>query len=41
MTKYKKTFTTLQAKIENLKEDESYLSDSDGESHVDSLFILK
>ena len=37
----KKTFTTLQANISYLKEDESDLSDSDGESQADSLFLLK
>ena len=35
MKKAKKTFKTLQAKISDLKEEESDLSDSDGESHAD------
>ena len=37
----KNTFTTLQANIVDLKEEESDLSDSDGESHADSLLFLK
>ena len=38
MKKDKKTFTTLQDKIGDLKGEESDLSDSDGESHEDSFF---
>ena len=41
MKKAKKTFTTLQAKISDIKEGESDLSESYVESHADSLFILK
>ena len=41
MKKSKNTFTTLQSKISELKEDKSDLSDSDGESQEDSFFILK
>ena len=41
MKKYKKIFTILQAKIVELKEKESELSDSDGDSHADSFFLLK
>ena len=41
MNKAKNTFTTLQAKVSDIKEDESDLSDSDGESHADSFFLLK
>ena len=37
----KKTFNTLQAKIEDLKEDESDISESYGESQADSFFLLK
>ena len=41
MNKAKNTFTTLQDQMEELKEYESDLSDSDGESQADSLFLLK
>ena len=41
MKKSKKTFATLQAKIADLKEEESDLSYSDGDSHAESLFLLK
>ena len=37
----KNIFTTLKANISELIEEESDLSDSDGESQEDSLFILK
>ena len=41
MEKAKKTFTYLQAKIAEFKEEKSDLSDSDGESQADWLFLLK
>ena len=41
MKKSKKIFTTLQAKISELKEEEYDPSDSDGESQADSLFLFK
>ena len=41
MKKSKKTFATLQAKIADLKEDESDLSESDGESQSYSFFLLR
>ena len=41
MKKDKKTFTTLQAKISDLKKYKSNLSESDGESKADTLFLLK
>ena len=34
MKKAKKTFTTIQANISGLKEEESNISYSDGESHT-------
>ena len=41
MKKAKKTFKNIHTKIEDLKEEESGLSDSDGNSHADSFFMLK
>ena len=41
MTKTRKTFTALQAKIEDLKEEKYELPESDGESQADSFFLLK
>ena len=41
MKKAKKTFKTIRIKIEYMKEEESGLSDSDGNYHADSLFLLK
>ena len=41
MKKDTNTFNILQAKISYLKEEWSNLSESYGESHADSFFILK
>ena len=41
MKKSKNTFTTLQSKISDLKEDKSDLSNSGVESQEDSFFLLK
>ena len=41
MKKDNNTFTTLQAKIAEPKEEESDLSDSNVESHANLLFLLK
>ena len=41
MNNYKNKFANLQAKIEELKKDESDLSGSYGELHTDSFFLLK
>ena len=37
----KKTFKTIHTKIEDMREEESGLSESDGNSHADSFFLLK
>ena len=41
MDKYNNTFNTKQANIEKLIEEESDLSELDGQSHADSFFLLK
>ena len=41
MKKANNNFTILQSNIADLKEEESELSYSDGESQADSLFLLK
>ena len=41
MKKAQNTFTTLQVRVSDLKEEESDLPGLDGESHVDYFFLLK